>query len=153
MLLLESNIGIVHKVIRIYAEDPEDLKDLLQEVVCQAWGSWGRFQGNSKFSTWLYRVALNTALTFRRKHVPIHHHAQLDMAPPASASFEAKELLVWAISKLQPVDRMVILLHLEGHENAEIAEITGIETNNTAVKIHRIRKRLMEILTPFRDGF
>jgi len=153
--LLQPNAGIIHKVIRLYAEDAEDQRDLYQEIVCQAWGAWPRFEGNSKFSTWLYRVALNTALTFdkRRRRNQSELPEPETLTPPPSVAYEARELLTWAMTKLEEVDRMVILLHLEGYEHAEIASITATNTNNIAVKLHRIKKRLTEILAPYRDGF
>ena len=152
---LQPNTGIIHKVIRLYAEDPEDQRDLYQEVVCQAWSAWQRFEGNAKFSTWLYKVALNTALTFDKKRRRSNANAAEaeTQVPPASVAYEARELLNWAMTRLDEVDRMVILLHLEGYDNAEIAHITVANVNNIAVKIHRIKKRLMEILEPYRDGF
>lgn len=152
--LLQPNAGIIHKVIRLYADDQEDQRDLYQEIVCQAWSAWQRFEGNSKFSTWLYRVALNTALTYdkRRRRNQSQELGPEDFTPPPSIAYEARELLTWAITKLEEVDRMVILLHLEGYEHSEIASITSTNTNNIAVKIHRIKKRLTEILEPYRDG-
>lgn len=153
--LLQPNVAIIHKVIRLYAEDEEDRRDLYQEVVCQAWSAWERFEGQSKFSTWLYRVALNTAPTFdkrRRRKAPDPTEGQ-DLVPPPSVAYEARELLYWAMARLEEIDRMVILLHLEGYDHAEIAGITATNTNNIAVKIHRIKKRLTDILAPYRDGF
>lgn len=153
--LLQPNAGIIHKVIRLYADDPEDRQDLYQEIVCQAWGAWQRFEGNSKFSTWLYRVALNTALTFdkRRRRSQAVEPEATRFSPPPSVAYEARELLTWAMTKLDEVDRIVILLHLEGYDHTEIASITGTNANNIAVKLHRIKKRLTEILEPYRDGF
>jgi RNA polymerase sigma-70 factor (ECF subfamily) len=153
--LLQPNVAIIHKVIRLYAEDEEDRRDLYQEVVCQAWSAWERFEGQSKFSTWLYRVALNTALTFdkrRRRKVPEPVEGQA-LVPPPSVAYEARELLYWAMSCLGEIDRMIILLHLEGYDHPEIAGITATNANHIAVKIHRIKKRLTEILAPYRDGF
>ena len=152
--LLQPNVAIIHKVIRLYAEDEEDRRDLYQEVVCQAWSAWERFEGQSKFSTWLYRVALNTALTFdkrRRRKAPDPVEGQ-DLVLPPSVAYEARELLYWAMSRLEEIDRMVILLHLEGYGHPEIAGITATNANNIAVKIHRIKKRLTDILAPYRDG-
>lgn len=153
--LLQPNVAIIHKVIRLYADDAEDQRDLYQEVVTQAWSAWARFEGNAKFSTWLYRVALNTALTFdkrRRRKGPDPTEAE-QLVPPPSVAYEARELLYWAMSRLEEIDRMVILLHLEGYDNPEIASITATNPNHIAVKIHRIKKRLTDILAPYRDGF
>jgi RNA polymerase sigma factor (sigma-70 family) len=151
--LLQPNTAIIHKVIRLYAEDEEDRRDLYQEVVCQAWSAWERFEGNSKFSTWLYRVALNTALTFDKRRRRKGPDPVEELVPPPSVAYEARELLYWAMGRLEEIDRMIILLHLEGYDHPEIAGITATNTNHIAVKIHRIKKRLTDILAPYRDGF
>ena len=132
-----------------------DVDDLVQEVFFQVHRSVKDFRGQARFSTWLYRVALNTALTFdkRRRRNQSDLPEPETLTPPPSVAYEARELLTWAMTKLEEVDRMVILLHLEGYEHAEIASITATNTNNIAVKLHRIKKRLTEILAPYRDGF
>ena len=152
---LQQNTGIIHKVISLYAEDPEEQRDLYQEVVCQAWSAWQRFEGNAKFATWLYKVALNTVLTYdkRRRRQRRDEVSRDETVPPPSVAYEARELLSWAMMRLDEVDRMIILLHLEGYEHPEIASITASNANNIAVKVHRIKKRLTEILEPYRDGF
>jgi RNA polymerase sigma factor (sigma-70 family) len=154
--LIESNSGIIHKVIRLYVDDAEDRRDLYQEIVAQAWGSFARFAGKSKFSTWLYRVALNTALTFQKKSQRMRSGKEiterdLPAVPPESAH-ETRELLLWAIRHLSETDRMIILLHLEGYENSEISDISGISKNHVGVKLHRIKKKLTTLLAPYRDG-
>lgn len=154
--LIQANSGIIHKVIRLYVDDSEDRRDLYQEIVAQAWGSYGRFAGNSKFSTWLYRVALNTALTFHKKSHKLKKQSEVNEndlpSVPPSSSWETRELLLWAIRCLPETDRMIILLHLEGYENSEISEISGINKNHLGVKLHRIRQKLTTILEPYRYG-
>ncbi|MEM0997042.1 MAG: sigma-70 family RNA polymerase sigma factor [Bacteroidota bacterium] len=154
--LIQSNSGIIHKVIRLYVDGTEDQRDLYQEIVAQAWGSFSRFAGNSKFSTWLYRVALNTALTFQKKAQKRKGNRSatendLPTVPPAS-DFETRELLLWAIRHLVEADRMIILLHLEGYDNGEISDISGINKNHVGVKLHRIKKKLTALLQPYRYG-
>jgi len=138
--------GIIFKVIRLYVHDPEDEKDLFQEIVYQAWKSYPRFDGRSKFSTWLYRVSLNTVLTFKRRPAPIDRVANLERVGGTSDPYEqreATEALYQAIRALGEIDRMIVTLHLDGYTNEEIAEISGLSKNHVAVRLHRTK----EILT------
>lgn len=138
--------GIIYKVIRLYVNDAEDEKDLFQEIVFQAWKSYPRFDGRSKFSTWLYRVSLNTVLTFKRRPAPIDRVANLERVGGASDPHEkreATEALYQAIRDLGEIDRMIVTLHLDGYGHEEIADIAGLSKNNVAVRLHRTK----EILT------
>ena len=135
--------GILYKVIRLYVQDTDDEDDLFQEIIYQAWKSYPRFEGKSKFSTWLYRIALNTVLTFKRRVklvTPVDDLAKLNAIEETPKA--ETELLHMAIRSLNEIDRMIITLHLDGYENEEIAEISGITKNNVAVKLHRIREAL-----------
>lgn len=149
--LLQKHSGILHKIIRLYADDPEDRRDLYQEMLYESWRAFPAFRGEAAFSTWLYRVALNTALTFRRKALrrvalaDIGEAAQLPDAFNEPLSPRA-ELLYHAIRQLPEADRAIITLHLDGYANEEIAGITGLTKNNVAVKLHRIRTSLEERL-------
>ncbi|MBX2895220.1 MAG: sigma-70 family RNA polymerase sigma factor [Cyclobacteriaceae bacterium] len=146
--LVNENRGIIYKVIRLYINQEEDSRDLYQEIVFQAWKSYPRFDGRSKFSTWLYRVGLNTVLTFKRRPVVVIPHedlASLNVAQTKINTDESEALYV-AIRQLPEVDRMIITLHLDGYENEEIADITGLTKNNTAVKLHRIKDLLIKQL-------
>jgi len=145
--LINQNRGIIYKVIRLYVNHEEDERDLFQEILFQAWKSYPRFDGRSKFSTWLYRVGLNTVLTFKRRPVVVVPHedlASLNIAQPKPT--DDSEALYVAIRELPEIDRMIITLHLDGYENEEIAEITGITKNNAAVKLHRIKDNLIKTL-------
>ena len=135
--------GILYKVIRLYVQDADDEDDLFQEIIYQAWKSYPRFEGKSKFSTWLYRIALNTVLTFKRRAklvTPVDDLTKLNVIEESPKA--ETELLYMAIRSLNEIDRMIITLHLDGYENEEIAEISGITKNNVAVKLHRIREAL-----------
>ena len=146
--LVNENRGIIYKVIRLYIYHEEDTRDLYQEIVFQAWKSYPRFDGRSRFSTWLYRVGLNTVLTFKRRPVVVVPHedlASLNVAQTKTNTDES-EALYAAIRQLPEIDRMIISLHLDGYENEEIAEITGLTKNNTAVKLHRIKDILIKKL-------
>lgn len=136
--------GIIFKVIRLYVDDREDEKDLYQEIVYQAWRSYPNFRGNSKFSTWLYKVSLNTVLTFKRKprknvgiEVVIDRHVGTD-----ESRNDDIERLYQAICSLAEIDRVIVTMHLDGYENEEIAEVSGLTRNHVGVKLFRIKETL-----------
>lgn len=141
--LVNQNRGIIYKVIRLYIRHEEDEQDLFQEILFQAWKSVRNFKGDSKFSTWLYRVALNTVLTFKRRPqlvVPHEDMSTLNVKSGDGHSSEETEALYLAIRSLNEIDRMIITLHLDGYENEEIADISGLTKNNVAVRLHRAKE-------------
>lgn len=147
--LIDQNRGIIYKVIRLYVRHEEDERDLFQEILYQAWRSFPNFKGNSKFSTWLYRVALNTVLTFKRRPQLVVPHEDLSALGASTGekhAHEETEALYIAIRELNEIDRMIISLHLDGYENEEVADIAGLTKNNVAVKLHRIKEALMDRL-------
>ncbi len=147
---IRGNAGIIHKVVAIYADTREDKEDLYQEILYQSWKSYASFRHDSKFTTWLYRVSLNTALVFRRKDAR-HSYSQLDesvirQADNSHDASDDRHALIAAIRTLPKVERMIITLHLEGYTYKEIGEMTGISKDNAGIKIHRIKNKLSEIL-------
>lgn len=147
--LIDQNRGIIYKVIRLYVRHEEDERDLFQEILYQAWRSFPNFKGNSKFSTWLYRVALNTVLTFKRRPQLVVPHEDLSVLGASTGEkhvHEETEALYIAIRELNEIDRMIISLHLDGYDNEEVADIAGLTKNNVAVKLHRIKEALMDRL-------
>lgn len=137
---------------------PEDKEDLYQEILLQAWKSFARFRGESRFSTWLYRVGLNTVLTFQRKNdKKVDSNAQELPQAGIKAEVEQREdseLLYLEIKKLNEIDRMIISLHLDGYKNGEIAEITGLKVNHINVKLHRVKQQIIDGLKKQKDyGF
>lgn len=147
--LVQKNAGIIHKVIQLYVDHPEDRRDLYQEVLLQAWKSYASFKGEAAFSTWLYRISLNTVLTFRRRQrIPLSElKSEFDRpAEPGSHSPEDSELLLLAIKELNEIDRLIITLHLDGYDNEEIAQVTGLNKNNTTVRLHRAKQTLIQRL-------
>jgi RNA polymerase sigma-70 factor, ECF subfamily len=147
--LIEEHKGIIYKVIRLYVNHDEDERDLMQEILFQAWKSFPRFDGRSKFSTWLYRVALNTVLTFKRRPnlvIPHDNLASLNVSNAEKRSVDDTEALYLAIRGLGDLERMLITLHLDGYENDEIASIIGLTKNHVAVKLHRVKEALMNQL-------
>lgn len=147
--LVQRNAGIIHKVIQLYVEHPEDRRDLYQEVLLQAWKSYAGFKGESLFSTWLYRISLNTVLTFRRRQKVVYTElpSQYDQSAEHSApALEDSELLLLAIKQLNEIDRVIITLHLDGYENEEIAQVTGLSKNNATVRLHRAKQAVVQRL-------
>jgi RNA polymerase sigma-70 factor (ECF subfamily) len=116
----------------------------------QTWKAWPSFRGESKFSTWLYRICLNTILTQQRKKSPIEYKDSLEdlrntVPHPGDAGHDARHLQ-WAIRQLGETDRAIISMHLDGYANSEMATIIGISVNNIAVKLHRIKQQLSNLL-------
>lgn len=146
--LMNTHKGIVNKIVYLYADSAEDREDLRQEMMFQAFRSFEKFEERSKFSTWLYRVCLNTALVFRRKSGRIET-APLDLAVREindTDKHPGAELLYMAIKQLPEAEKSLIILHLDGYNNDEIAQITGITKNNAAVRLHRVKLQLTEKL-------
>ncbi|MFM7850731.1 MAG: RNA polymerase sigma factor [Flammeovirgaceae bacterium] len=144
--LVNKNRGIIYKVIRLYIRHEEDEQDLFQEILFQAWKSLPHFKGDAKFSTWLYRVALNTVLTFKRRPQVVMPHNDMTTLNVKSNEGrpEETEALFIAIRELNEIDRMIITLHLDGYENEEIADISGLTKNNVAVRLHRAKESVIK---------
>ncbi|MEI9918066.1 MAG: sigma-70 family RNA polymerase sigma factor [Bacteroidota bacterium] len=146
---INANIGIAHKVCNIYFRDSADRDDVMQEMMYQLWRSHKNFDGRSKFSTWMYSVCLNTALTYKRKirksESLSNIHNQI-AATPMSDKEKITEILMEAIATLSEVNKAIMLLYLEDMSYDEIAEITGLTRSNVSVRIMRAKKELELIL-------
>lgn len=147
--LLNQHQKIVYKVCNLYMDRHSDREDLFQEITLQAWKAYGNFRGDAKFSTWLYRVALNTAITFFRKEKKKPETFITDILPeqteePDSLIEEQVKAMYAAIGDLSKIDKAIIMLYLEDYSYAEIGEMMGITTNNVAVKMSRIKIKLKE---------
>lgn len=152
---IKANQGIIFKVVSSYAADPEEKKDLYQEILLQCWKGWPSFRNESKFSTWLYRISLNTVFTSLRKKTKLDYTDEIpdnQEAAPAAIDQEDSQALHQAIRQLTDVDRALVLLHLDGYNNGEIAQVMGISANSLAVKLHRIRQRLANLLNKDQHG-
>ncbi|AMJ64796.1 RNA polymerase sigma factor [Hymenobacter sp. PAMC 26628] len=147
---------LLRRVARLYCQDADDRQDLFQEMVLQLWRAWPRYvpQPGAKLSTWLYRVALNVAVSNLRHRT--RHPApgalgadalQVAQAPEAAA-FEPEETaaLYRAIARLSEVDKAFVLLYLEDRPYEEMADILGITQNNVRVKMHRVQEKLRQLL-------
>jgi RNA polymerase sigma-70 factor (ECF subfamily) len=145
---LSSHKGILFKVVHAYAFEHADRQDLFQEIVIQIWRSVDAFRGESSVPTWMYRVALNTAIAWTRKE-DRHQRGKQPLEIVAgllTASSDARdprvEWLYQQIAQLKDVDRSVALLLLDGFSYKEIAAIVGITESNVGVKINRIKSAL-----------
>ena len=144
---INQNLGIAHKICRVYFTDADDRDDVLQEMMYQLYKSYGSFDGRSKFSTWMYSVCLNTALIYRRKETRQKYepltlsHGQLAEPPPSNKDEEIN-MLFDAIATLSSLNKAIILLYLEDLSYEEIANITGISKSNVGVRLVRIKKDL-----------
>jgi RNA polymerase sigma-70 factor (ECF subfamily) len=145
--MIYSNMGIIYKICKLYAEG-EDQKDLKQEIIYQLWLSYPSYRGDSKFQSWMYRVALNTAMLGLRARKMKYTGLTDQELKTAEDPFEkqdeearVKQLYI-QISKLKDLDKTIIFLYLEQCSYEEIAEITGISTKNVSVRLVRIREKL-----------
>ena len=147
---IEKHQGILHKICFVYANPITDKDDLYQEMVLQLWKSYSSFKGNSKFSTWMYRVALNTAITLTKKPKlvlkDVEKHPMSESIEKSMDYSEDVKLLYKAISYLNKVEKAIVLLWLEEKSYAEIAETIGITVSNVSVKLTRIKVKLAEII-------
>ena len=152
--LIEENQGIIHKICNIYTDDKFSHEDLFQEIVLQLWRSFDSFKGHSKFSTWMYRVSLNTAIVLIRKKTKTIVTSSFETQilniktdEIDTITEERLQLLYAAIKKLNNVERALILMYLEDLPYKEIAETMGITEVNARVKMNRVKIKLKEIIT------
>jgi RNA polymerase sigma-70 factor (ECF subfamily) len=153
LVLLNQNKGIIHRISRSYGETEADREDLFQEILLNLWKGFASFRNESKFSTWMYRIALNTCITsFRKKSrtlnaVSIHEkHNQISDNLTNVNYDEESQLLYNAIGKLDKLEKAIIILYLEERSYDDIAEIAGITPNHVGVKVNRIKAKLRQYL-------
>lgn len=151
--LIRENKGILYKICKIYQDDPDDRDDLLQEMVLQLWRAFDTFRGDSKFSSWMYRVALNTAIVFfkKQKRRPDDQPmpAQFDHADDRSAAEEKEEKLAIfykAVQYLNKVEKALIYLYMEDQPYDDIAATLGITPLNVRVRLSRVKNKLKDII-------
>jgi RNA polymerase sigma factor (sigma-70 family) len=147
--LLNSNRGIVLKVAHTYCFHPDDRADLVQEIAAQLWRAWPSYDPARKFTTWMYRIALNVAISFVRQEVRRRDHTvpleeSVHDAPGTSnPETDARaRLLLEYINRQPPLDRALLLLYLEERSQREIAEILGMTESNVSTKISRLKQRI-----------
>ncbi len=152
---LEKNQNIVHKICRLYTNDSDSHNDLFQEITIQLWRAYPKFRGEAKFSTWMYRVALNTAITLYRKSkrtIKTQDYEGVSFKITAEAYDDTTEqqlqLMYTAVKGLNDIDKALVFLYLEDRNYKEIAETLGITEVNARVKMNRIKEKLRTILNP-----
>jgi RNA polymerase sigma-70 factor (ECF subfamily) len=146
--LLSSNRGIILKVAHTYCFRADDRADLAQEIAAQLWRAWPTYDPQRKFTTWMYRIALNVAISFVRKEVQRRDTVQLDEAIHDGAGADDPETTARAmrlleyINRQRPLDRALLLLYLEEKSQREIGEILGMTETNVSTKISRLKQRI-----------
>ena len=157
--VVQTNKGIIYKVVNSYCQNIEDRKDLVQEIIIQLWKSFDNYDDNFKHSTWMYRISLNVAISFYRKE-----NRRKKISNPLidgiinfsdNDDFEDKEtdlgILQQMISQLKDLDKALILLYLEEKSYKEISQIICISETNVATKINRIKNSLKQKFTQLKN--
>ncbi|MDA6068179.1 RNA polymerase sigma factor [Flavobacterium sp. AC] len=156
---IQSHKGILYKVSKMYMDNHNDQQDLFQEIVCQLWKSYDSFRNESQFSTWMYRVAVNTAIIFLKKE-----KRKVDKYEIASENIKDDEgdshikesqidHFYKAVQKLEKIDKAIIFYQLEGFSHKEIGDNLGISEGNARVKLNRAKEKLKEIIKNQGYGF
>jgi len=147
--LIEGHSRMIYKIAGAYAKTTSEREDIISETVLQLWRTSGRFKGNCKPSTWIYRVALNTAMNIKRKKgketlfLPTDFGAgdhfknliEVEQSPEL-------DILYQCIDELDEINKAIILLYLDGNQHDQIAEITGMSKTNVGTRIGRIKEQL-----------
>lgn len=149
--LIENHQGILHKVANLYCDTPEARRDLIQEMMLQAWRSYGSYRAEAAFGTWLYRLALNTAITSLKNESRRPDRHAISQLPAIADEVDTEKeerlkLLNKAIKQLNDVEKALIALYLDELPYQDIAEILGISPNYVAVKISRVKEKLSLII-------
>jgi RNA polymerase sigma factor (sigma-70 family) len=148
--VLEKHIGIILKISGAYAYVKQDREDLIHDIIFELWKSFKRFDGSCKISTWIYRVALNISMNYKRRMADAIKFSSLN-------DFNEEDIALWfeeednstkmetlyhCIDKLNEINKVIILLYLDGNSHDEISEITGISRTNVGTRISRIKEQL-----------
>jgi len=155
LAVFEENTGIIVKISRAYTNTSQDREDLMNDIALELWKSFAHFKGGSKISTWIYRVALNTAMNYSRKRKKDSYFSSIN-------DFKKEEILPWlveqdqsdsselevlydCIDKLTDINKAIILLYLDGNSYDEIAEVMGISKTNAGTRIGRIKEQIKNL--------
>ncbi len=148
--LIAQNKGIIHKISRMYMDNSSDQDDLAQEIILQLWKSYDNFRQQSSFSTWMYRVALNTAIVFFKKDQkkPTTTADVPELAAEETSDTRELQLAHFyrAVQKLERLEKALIFYHLENYSHREIAENLGITEVNARTKLNRAKTKLKELI-------
>ena len=149
--LVEENKKLIYKVSHMYCDAQIDKVDLFQEIIVNLWKGFPSFRGDSKASTWVYRVSINTAISWYKDFVKNNNHIEYTNVIPQfqdkSSDNELYEQLYCAIGNLGKLDKAIVLLQLDGYSYDEISEIIGLTKTNVATKISRIKLKLKHHLS------
>ncbi|AZB00584.1 RNA polymerase sigma factor [Chryseobacterium joostei] len=151
--LVNQHKGILYKASRIYADSIEDREDLQQEILIQLWKSYQSFKGNSEFSTWMYRVAINTAITYLKKekqrsgnHTDAPHHFEVQQEDYNPTKDKQLEIFYNAVQELNSLEKAVIFYFMEGMSHKEIGSNLGLSEGNARVKLNRTKEKIQQII-------
>jgi RNA polymerase sigma-70 factor (ECF subfamily) len=155
--LIEQHRGILVKICSLYARLPEEREDLFQEIIIQLWKAWPSFKGLSKFSTWMYRIALNTSISgLRKKKAELIYmdHLQIPETVTDDDANRREQIsaLYKAIRELPEIDRAVVMLYLEDHSYEDMEEILGISQGTLRVKMARAREKIKRTIQTMEYG-
>ena len=148
--VIKTHQKLIYKVCYSYCSNQDHRKDLQQDILLQLWRSFSKFDGRVKMSTWIYRVALNTAISFYRKDQKHDHKTdvfdeQIISISDTEVELEKDEnlaLLLHFIEQLNEMDKALVLLYLDGNKYSEIGDVLGLSESNVATKLSRIKKKL-----------
>ena len=154
--LVDRNQNLIHKICRLYTNSEAEHKDLFQEITIQLWKAYPKFRGDSKFSTWMYRVGINTAITLYRKskrRIRSYNFDDVSYKIPEETTYNYKEdqqleAIYEAVKALNDVDKAIVFLYLEDKSYKEISETIGLTEVNARVKMNRIKNKLKKQLNP-----
>ncbi len=147
--IIKENEGLIYKIVRVYASGREEEEDLYQEIIYQLWKSFPSFRNEAKITTWMYRIALNTSIAHlikekkRGYRISINEHILNMPDTDDTLKNERIESMYMQIKKLNPIEKGIILLHLEGNNYNEIANITGFTSTNIGTRLGRIKQKLI----------
>ena len=157
--LINEHQALLYKVCNFYGHTEHDRQDLFQEIIIQSWKSYPKFRADAKFSTWLYRIALNTAISDIRKQKTKLVHVEPGQLPTEIEDIqytkdrdERLQLLYIAINQLSQIEKAVVMLYLEDKSYEEIEDILGINQNNLRVKMNRIKEKLRKLTNAVEYG-
>ena len=152
--VFEENTGIIIKISRAFAKTSQDREDLMNDIAFEFWKSFKKFNGGSKIATWIYRVALNTSMNFKRKKKKdssflfFQDFKKVDIFPwlIEQDNSSESEILYTCIDELNEINKAIILLYLDGNSHDEIAEIMGISKTNVGTRIGRIKEQIKDLV-------
>nr|WP_295927578.1 sigma-70 family RNA polymerase sigma factor [uncultured Dyadobacter sp.] len=145
---VQGNTGIINSICRTYFPDADDFKDARQDVILQLWRSFPTFRGESRISTWIYKVALNTILTKRKRdqnfvsHEPLSQNHLDQISSDVTWNPDDMQMFAWLVGKLDDCDKAIVMLWAEGYGNKEIALMLDLSPTNVSTRLNRLKSRL-----------